>query len=68
MSVGEEAGAIDTLLVEVAEYYEREVDYDIKNLSSAIEPLLLLGILLVFTGVQLLTLGLLAELRPLVAR
>jgi len=41
LSVGEDAGAIDTLLVEVAEFYEREVDYDIKNLSQALEPILI---------------------------
>lgn len=41
LSVGEETGAVDDLLQEVAEYYEREVDYDIKNLSSTIEPLLI---------------------------
>jgi MSHA biogenesis protein MshG len=44
IKVGEDTGAIDQLMGEVAGYYEREVDYDIKNLSSAIEPLLLLGI------------------------
>ncbi len=38
ISVGEETGAIDNLLLEVAEYYEREVDYDLKNLSSAPVP------------------------------
>ncbi len=42
--VGEETGAVDRLMEEVAGYYEREVDYEIKNLSQAIEPLLLLGI------------------------
>jgi len=44
ISVGEETGAVDDLLLEVAEYYEREVDYDLKNLSSAIEPVLLVVI------------------------
>ena len=44
MSVGEETGAIDELLQEVAEYYEREVDYDLKNLSAAIEPILIVAI------------------------
>lgn len=44
MAVGEETGAIDELLQEVAEYYEREVDYDLKNLSSAIEPILIVAI------------------------
>jgi MSHA biogenesis protein MshG len=47
LSVGEDAGAIDTLLVEVAEFYEREVDYDIKNLSQALEPILI-AVLAVF--------------------
>lgn len=44
MSVGEETGAVDDLLQEVAEYYEREVDYDLKNLSAAIEPILIVAI------------------------
>ncbi|MEX2487891.1 MAG: type II secretion system F family protein [Pseudomonadales bacterium] len=44
LSVGEETGRIDTLLTEVAEFYEREVDYDIKNLSSAIEPIVIVMI------------------------
>ena len=47
LSVGEESGAIDTLLAEVAGFYEREVDYDIKNLSQAIEPILI-AVLAVF--------------------
>ena len=41
LAVGEESGSIDTMLEDVAEFYEREVDYDLKNLSSAIEPVLI---------------------------
>lgn len=44
ISVGEETGAVDQLLIEVAEFYEREVDYSVKNLSSSIEPLLVVVI------------------------
>jgi len=44
LSVGEETGAVDDLMEEVAEYYEREVDYDLKNLSAAIEPILITAI------------------------
>ena len=40
MAVGEETGSIDTLLGEVAEYYEAEVEYDIDKLSARIEPIL----------------------------
>ncbi len=41
ISIGEETGAVDELLEEVAEFYEKEVDADLKNLSAAIEPILL---------------------------
>ena len=44
IAVGEEGGAVDELMAEVADYYEREVDYDLKNLSAAIQPLLIIGI------------------------
>ena len=45
--VGEEAGEIDSLLLEVAGMYERETGYSIKGLATKIEPLilLLLGVL-----------------------
>ena len=41
LSVGEESGAVDEMLSEVAQFYEGEVDYELKNLSSAIEPILI---------------------------
>lgn len=41
ISVGEETGRVDELLGEVAEYYEREVDYDLKSLTAKIEPILI---------------------------
>lgn len=41
LAVGEETGAVDDLLAEVAGFYEREVDYDVKNLSQTIEPVLI---------------------------
>ncbi|MBI1195739.1 MAG: type II secretion system F family protein [Gammaproteobacteria bacterium] len=44
IAVGEETGSIDTLLNEVAEFYEDEVEQDIKRLSDRIEPLLLIVI------------------------
>ena len=44
LSVGEETGSIDDLLAEVAGFYEREVDYDIKNLAQTIEPVLIVVI------------------------
>lgn len=41
INVGEETGRVDELLSEAAEYYEREVDYDLKSLTSKIEPILI---------------------------
>jgi MSHA biogenesis protein MshG len=42
INIGENSGQVDTLLMEVAESYEREVDYDLQSLSAKIEPLLIL--------------------------
>lgn len=53
LSVGEETGQVDAMMDEVAEYYDREVDYDIKNLSSSIEPILIVAI-----GIMVLILAL----------
>lgn len=51
LAVGEETGAVDDLLAECAAFYEREVDYDVKNLSQTIEPVLIVflaGFVLLF--------------------
>ena len=53
LTVGEETGNVDDMLIEVADFYDREVDYDVKNLTSAIEP-----ILIVFIGAMVLVLAL----------
>ena len=53
LTVGEETGNVDDMLKEVADFYDREVDYDVKNLTSAIEP-----ILIVFIGAMVLVLAL----------
>ncbi len=50
-SVGEQTGAVDELIAEIAAYYEREVAQDVKNLSQAIEPVLIVvlaAVVLVF--------------------
>lgn len=52
--VGEETGQVDELLVEVSEFYEREVDYDLKSLTAKIEPIL---IVVVAVMVLILALG-----------
>lgn len=39
--VGEETGNISEMLLEVADFYKTEVDTDLKNIASAIEPILI---------------------------
>ncbi|MEK7196212.1 MAG: type II secretion system F family protein, partial [Nitrospirota bacterium] len=41
VAVGEETGALDDMLTKVSDYYDREVEYAIKNLSTTLEPVLL---------------------------
>ncbi len=42
LSVGEETGQTDTVLVKVADFYEEEVDVAIEGISSIIEPVMIL--------------------------
>ena len=44
IAVGEETGSMDELLEQAAQFYEEEVDYDLKSLTEAIEPILIIGI------------------------
>ncbi len=53
IAVGDETGELDDLLLEVAQFYEREVDYEVKTLAAQIEP-----VLIVFLGVIVLILAL----------
>jgi type IV pilus assembly protein PilC len=41
IKIGEQSGAIDSMLERVANYYEAEVDEAVKNLSTTIEPILM---------------------------
>lgn len=53
IAVGEETGAVDELMDEIAQLYNNEVQYELKTLSQQIEP-----ILIVFLGVMVLVLAL----------
>jgi MSHA biogenesis protein MshG len=65
IAVGEESGELPQLLEEVAGFYEREVDYTLKNLSAAFEPVLIL-----FVGfmVLILALGVFLPMWDLIAK
>jgi len=42
VSVGEETGKLDEILSKVSEYFEKESEYAIKNLTAAIEPIIMI--------------------------
>jgi type IV pilus assembly protein PilC len=42
ISVGEETGQLDSILLKLAEFYEKEVDQVISGLTSIIEPMLII--------------------------
>ncbi|MEZ4298111.1 MAG: type II secretion system F family protein [Polyangiaceae bacterium] len=41
VAVGEQTGALDTMLNKIADFYEEEVDVAVSSLTSLIEPLLM---------------------------
>lgn len=56
ITVGEQTGALDLVLTDLAEFYEQEVDNITKNLSSIIEPALmvLIGSAVGFLAISML--------------
>jgi type IV pilus assembly protein PilC len=63
ISVGEETGELDQVLVKVSRYFEAEAEAKIKNLTTAIEPVIMivLGI-----GVAFLVMSIVMPLYQLV--
>jgi len=56
ISIGDEAGALDTMLLKVADTYDIEVDSTLKGLTSIIEPVLIIimGFVVVFVALAIL--------------
>ena len=50
MEVGEETGKVDEVLAKISKFFESEVDQSVKNLSTALEPIImvLLGVMVGF--------------------
>jgi type IV pilus assembly protein PilC len=42
IKIGEQSGSIDSMLDRVATYFENEVDEEVRNISTTIEPLLMI--------------------------
>jgi type IV pilus assembly protein PilC len=42
LRIGEQSGAMETMLAKIADYYEKEVDNEIKAISTIIEPVMMI--------------------------
>jgi type IV pilus assembly protein PilC len=51
ISVGESTGALDSMLSKIADFYEEEVDVAVANLTSLLEPFLMIFLGVVIGGV-----------------
>jgi type IV pilus assembly protein PilC len=51
ISVGESTGALDSMLSKIADFYEEEVDVAVGNLTSLLEPFLMMFLGIVIGGV-----------------
>mgnify|MGYP001409903541 FL=1 len=56
VSVGEETGRLDEMLMRVSEYYEKETHNQLRQLVSMVEPLLIvvMGLIVGFVVVAML--------------
>lgn len=50
LRIGEQSGAMETMMEKIAAYYEKEVDNEIKSISTIIEP-----VMMILMGVMALT-------------
>jgi type IV pilus assembly protein PilC len=51
VAIGEESGAIDTMLGKVADWYEQEVDDAVEALTSLLEPMIMAFLGVVIGGI-----------------
>jgi len=56
VATGEKTGKLDKMLEEVAAFYEPEIEYTVKNLTTLLEPIMLLamGIMVAFIALSVL--------------
>jgi type IV pilus assembly protein PilC len=50
VAIGEESGALDTMLSKVADYYEEQVDAAVDSLTSLMEPIIMVFLAVVVGG------------------
>lgn len=65
VSVGEETGSLDDILAKLADFYEDEIDQQMKNISSIIEPILMI---VVGIGVAIMAISIISPIYSLMGQ
>lgn len=55
VAIGEESGRMEEMLMKVSDYYDNDVEYAIRNLSTSLEPILLgvIGVVVLFLALAI---------------
>ncbi len=51
IGVGEQAGALETMLTKIADFYEEEVDAAVADLMTAMEPIMIVVLGVIVGGI-----------------
>jgi type IV pilus assembly protein PilC len=51
IGVGEQAGALETMLTKIADFYELEVDAAVSDLTTALEPVMIVVLGVIVGGI-----------------
>lgn len=65
IAVGEETGSLDDILTKLADFYENEIDQQMKNISSIIEPILMI---IVGIGVAIMAISIISPIYSLMGQ
>jgi len=55
IAIGEESGSLDSMFAQIADYYEQEVIYTINILLAAVEPVMIIFVAILVTGIIIAT-------------
>ena len=53
MAIGERSGALDALLEKIAEFYDQQVEAEVKGLTAMIEPIMIAVMGIIVGGIVL---------------
>jgi len=51
LAIGEQSGSLEEMMGKIADYYEREVEREINNIQTLVEPIMMVGLGLVAFGI-----------------